>query len=114
MAATGCEHKVAVTDEHFIQLRARLKFDRRKDGSHGRALIADYGPLGLFKGDRLEPSPHLPCLAWFDTKPRPFDVMFWRPSAETAVRHRSPLFSAITGIAPEILMPDWLHGLSLG
>ena len=115
LAADRCEFRVLVTDEHFPHLRARMKFDRRSRGSHGRALIADYNPLGLLKNDRLEPSIDMPCLVDFDVLPRPFWVTFWRQSSETLVRHRNPLFSETTGITPsDALVPDWLHALSLG
>ena len=46
----------------------------------------------------------------------PCQILFWRRSAETLVRHRSPLFNeARTGVDPYRTMAlDSLHGNSLG
>ena len=78
-------------------------------------MIADYVPLGLQKGDRLEPTPKMPLTDKFDSMARPIEACFWRPSKDTLTRHRNPLFSSISGLRPaESLVPDWLHALSLG
>ena len=41
--------------------------------------------------------------------------MFWRPSAETLVRRRLPLWDPTIGVTPDrVLTIDWLHDISLG
>jgi hypothetical protein len=77
-------------------------------------LQVDVPEAGLLQGDRLEPSDLLPNVADFDKLATPCTVMFWRPSAETHSRHRNLLFSATTGVTPELLVQDWLHTFSLG
>ena len=114
-ACDSCEIRVEVTEDNFRQLRARLQFDRRSSGARGRAMVTDYPPLRLRKGDRLEPSPGLERTSLFDTKAKPFVVTFWRRGEETVCRRRNPLFSTTTGITPDrVIVPDWLHALSLG
>ena len=43
----------------------------------GRSITADFPALGLEKGDRLDPSATLPDVATFESKPTPFQCVFW-------------------------------------
>ena len=114
-AACGlCEQHRTITEDVFPALRGNMFFDKRVQGDRGRCLGTDFAPLRLLKGDRLEPSYRLSTTHDFDSKPRPFDVTFWRTSVEGPVRHRNPLFSKETHLGPENMVIDWLHCLSLG
>ena len=68
-ACRACEVRVSVADraEHAA-LRAALFFDRRQQGSRGRALAYDLvvGCVQLFAGERLEPGAELPDTFSFD------------------------------------------------
>eukprot|EP00969_Alexandrium_andersonii_P050824 2233455-Alexandrium_andersonii.AAC.1 len=45
----------------------------------------------------------------------PCQVLFWRPSRETLVRHRCPLWDATIGLTPSrVLAVDMLHTYYLG
>eukprot|EP00969_Alexandrium_andersonii_P246987 10915701-Alexandrium_andersonii.AAC.1 len=76
--------------------------------------------LGLRKGDRLEPNDDLPDIGLYESLDAfPRTVLFWRPSRETKVRHRNPLFDGPThadvlGISVLSLAIDTLHTLNLG
>jgi len=114
-ACSLCEKVVTIhgQEEHNLCL-ARLFYDKRSDGGRGRCLKADIPSLALKAGDRLEPSPSLPDVASFDGKRvYPFTVTFWRRAAETAARHRLPLF-CIPGVGPDALCIDMLHCVFLG
>ena len=82
----------------------------------GLCLTQDYTPLGLRKGDRLDPTPSLPDIGnFFELCCCPVDVTFWRPDRATLARHRNPLFSLATGITPyRCLTTDLLHAFYLG
>jgi hypothetical protein len=96
-------------------LKASLRWDKRKDGSHGRALTIDFPALGLPAGDRLEPCRALMDVGKFeDVDQFPFTCTFWRPSAETRVRHRNPLMDGSIGVSHDATCPDKLHCLYLG
>lgn len=114
-ACANCETKLTViTREDQVRLRAALQYDKKKAGSYGRTFQLDFPELGISKGDRLEPTPTMPNVAFFDDAPVPFTVITWRPTLETGSRHRNPLFDPATGMSPLSLGIDWLHTLSLG
>jgi hypothetical protein len=116
-ACKRCEHSVVVSRQAHEDLRGLLVYDKRKDGSHGRALNANYGALELLAGDRLEPTPTLMDVgAGFDRISQfPCPVQFWRPSANTICHHRCPLFDKSIGITPtDTIRLDLLHALFLG
>lgn len=110
--------EVPTTFANELQLRTvagLLAYDRRKDGSHGRALTRDVPVLGLLKGDRLEPSAALPDVAGFeDLRVFPVQVMFWRQSRQTWALHRNPLLNPALGIGINSFAVDILHTLNLG
>ena len=115
LACTACETYVTITQGIFARLRPRLAYFKQSKGPRGRALTEDFPDLGLLRGDRLEPFHGMERLELFDKQAKPFQALFWRRSCETAVRHRGTLWSAETGLtADQALVPDWLHGLSLG
>ena len=95
-----------------------LAYDKRRTtgASRGLALTSDYAPLGLLKGDRLEPCLERPDVATFFLPDGfPGRVLFWRVSEESSTHHRNPLFSEETGITLQACAAlDWLHCLSLG
>ena len=94
-ACARCEHRVFVaTPELHRTIRARLFEDKRKAGSHGRALSANVDSVGLLKGDRFEPSFDMPDVFSFDRMAVPFTCTFWRPSVESRCHHRNPLWNA--------------------
>ena len=71
--------------------------------------------LGLEQGDRLEPTPAMTDVGGFDDLTPPVQATFWRRSSETLSWHRVAIFSEEFGISiPNSLVPDWMHGLSLG
>lgn len=114
-ACRAAEHWVLVTEQNRDVLLLILRYDKRDDGSRGRALIQDYPALKLEKGDRLEPSKGLSNVANFEIiENLPQMVLFWRPSAQTWTHHRNPLFAADIGISSESLAIDTLHTLNLG
>ena len=114
-AVQACEIKVVMDRRQFVKVRAVLENVRTDGGGRGRCIPIDFPELGLVRGDRLEPTPDMPDVAAFDLLEPPVKALFWRRSNETLVRHRVPLFSDETGISvPSCLVPDWMHGLSLG
>eukprot|EP00969_Alexandrium_andersonii_P300733 13295026-Alexandrium_andersonii.AAC.1 len=70
-ACDDCEHKVVLNEAQRIKVRSNLIWDRRKRGSHGRALIKDIPELGLLKGDRVEPTDTMEDIAALDDAPTP-------------------------------------------
>ncbi len=73
--------------------RGVLFDDRRRAGSHGRALRNDAPSLRLLAGNRMEPSECVPNAGLFEgIASFPHPVTLWRPSAETLARHRNPLW----------------------
>lgn len=115
-ACSRCEVHRVLGGEAFALVKASLEFDRRKQGSHGRALRHDIPSLGLLKGDRLEPSVHVPDTGGgFDSLVPPIRATFWRPSEESMTRHRNPLWCSAIGLTPQAcIQVDWMHTLSLG
>lgn len=115
-ACQACEFLVQVRDQAALdRIKAALFFDRRPGGNRGRCLCQDLPEFGLVKGDRLEPTLAVMDPASIDSRPPPFELLFWRVSAESITKHRNPLFNRYTGVTPErCLAIDWLHALSLG
>ena len=95
-----------MTDAELLQVARCLKYDKKKQGSHGRALQRDFPALGLLAGDRVEPSPQLPNVALLEEVVTPAEVVFWRPSMETMARHRNPLLDLTIGITTRIICGD--------
>lgn len=115
-ACGRCEHWVVLTPDTHAKVARLLFYDKRKEGSRGRALRENVPELGLVAGDRLEPSVGLQDVAAFEAiSSFPAVVLFWRQSAETLARHRNPIFDEALGLAPEkTLCIDILHALNLG
>ena len=115
-AANSCEIRVTLRNrkEHAL-IRCALAFDKRSQGNRGRCLIRDFDRWGLRKGDRLEPSATVRDIgAGFDALavgPFPFEIIMWRRSKETFLRHRCPVFAALS---VNVLMVDVLHALLYG
>ena len=106
----------------FRSLRGKLFLDKRKGtrSCMGRCLLTGgFEPLGLEKGDRLEPHAGMINHSQFDEIQLDFpaggtDVLFWRRRNETIVRHRNPIFSTAIGVVTKVLSIDALHTLNLG
>ena len=104
--------------QELVRICGAMRFDARKQGVHGRALICDLPGIcgvNLKKNDRLEPSLDVPdvgsvqeCIHF------PLTLVFWRMSKDEATRHRNPLFNERAHIGPEQLAPDELHTMHLG
>ena len=116
IAMERCEVKVTVTGLIYALLKPLMRFDKRKQGSHGLALSSDCLPAGLRSGDRLEPSDTLPDIGtFFSLEHFPILLTFWRPGEETLVHHRNPIWDPSLGITPDsTLTVDSLHTLNLG
>ena len=113
----ACEINVVLTAPIDVEIiRLCLYYDKRSDGSAGRALRNDLDQFNLKKGDRLEPSLELMDVSEFECiETFPKTVVFWRPSDETCAKHRNPIFNATLGTSPGMTLgQDWLHILSLG
>ena len=94
---------------------AGLRYDKRKDGAHGRAIPSDIPELGLQANDRLEPGGMLQYVGAFEDLATPFTATFWRTLNESDTKHRNPLFSAETGLnLMRHLTVDTLHSVNLG
>jgi hypothetical protein len=93
-----------------------LRYDKRQNGAHGRALGGHVNELGLKIGDRLEPGLDLQDISGIDKHAVfPLRLVFWRCSMETSTRHRNPLFMRQYGLDPaESLTVDNLHANNLG
>ena len=114
-ACERCEHEVRLQGPNDIaKLEQFLRYDKRKDGSRGRALTRDVQVRGveLRVGDRLEPSEFLNDVgALVSISEFPTTIIFWRMSDETLTRHRNPIFDREIGIIPNrTLTIDLLHG----
>jgi len=99
-ACNDCEVIVVLTLASHAYIRARLDYDRRKDGQHGRVLLenvaaAIIGGPQLVKADRLEPSPELMDIgeAFDELCAFPHRVLFWRITRQTIALHRNPLWN---------------------
>lgn len=114
-ACRVAEHWVLVTEVDRAALLVILRYDKRDDGSRGRALIENYPPLFLEKGDRLEPSMSLNDVAQFESLGNlPQMVLFWKLRTQTWAHHRNPLFAGDIGVSIDSLAIDTLHTLNLG
>ena len=118
-AASRCELEVPIRCMLDVQmLLASLRYDKRKTGARGRALVRDLvvGGVSLCAKDRLEPCAALPDVGQLDDLDTfPTIVIFWRASAETLTRHRNPIFDPELGITPKrSLVVDVLHDFFLG
>ena len=112
--AARAHHKV-LTREQWASVTATLYYDKRDAGSRGRALMYDLPDLELQRDDSLEPSPRLMDVGDFELATEfPLPVVFWRRSAETGTKHRSPLLDPTLGISFLLFMVDTLHTLALG
>ncbi len=115
LACSACERHVVVSAPQHRTLRAILRYDKRRSGAGGRALLDDFPALGLLKGDRLEPTPSLPDIGAFDSITTfPCPLLFWRKANETRARRRNPLLDDNLGIGIAIFCFDTLHTLNLG
>jgi len=102
-------------DQQRDAVAAKLRYDKRANGSKGRALVEPIARLGLEANDRLEPSATLHDVAQFDALSTPCTVVFWRPSAESLARHCNPLLVGELGLDPcACLGVDVLHAIHLG
>ena len=114
-ACAACEVVVVMTAWHRDALLPHLHSDKRSAGSRGRALSADYPPLQLRRGDRLEPCAALRDVwAFEDLAEFPCQLVWWRRAAESRARHRNPLLSPEIGLSPHRLALDKLHTVYLG
>lgn len=118
-ACARCEHIVTLRNSDDLQKILRLlRYDKRKDGSRGRALVGpvDVAGVSLCAGDRLEPSLTLTDIGNVEyLNEFPQAITFWRPSSETLTRHRNPIFDSHLGITPrKSLVIDLLHAVFLG
>jgi hypothetical protein len=115
-SCASCEIRVAINSAAVHErLRRRLAYDKRKDGTRGRALTEAFADLGLHVGDRLEPTTAMPDVAAFDLiRVFPAVVLFWRLANETISTRRNPLFDSVLGITRSIIALDLLHTLYLG
>ena len=114
-ACRACEVRVQVTQQVQLDaIRPLLYFDARKNGGRGRCLSGNIDALGLRTGDRLEPNPLLRDPADFEELTAPCEILWWRPSNDTWVRRRCPLFSDDYGVGVQSLIVDILHCLHLG
>ena len=115
-ACAKCEFRVSVDRPGHEMLCRLLRYDKRKDGSHGRALIQDVPNYRLLAGDRLEPCNGLRDVGEFDMlKEFPAQLVFWRVSEETLCQHRCPLWDVRLGLTPSLILGiDMMHTLHLG
>ena len=115
-----CEIQVSIaTHQNILDLEAILRYDRRDQGSKGRALTREININGasLKIGDRLEPSYELPDVGkLIDLDPvPPKTIIFWRLANEDQTRHRNPIFDRSIGITPRrSLAVGLLHAFYLG
>eukprot|EP00969_Alexandrium_andersonii_P074503 3286074-Alexandrium_andersonii.AAC.1 len=114
-ACRRCEIRVSLSADQHRAIRNSMRYDRRPQGNRGRCLSAPFPALGLQVGDRLEEVVGAFDISAFDEAGVfPLRCVFWRRSAETAARHRTPLFDPLLGISVAIVVVDTLHCLGLG
>jgi hypothetical protein len=115
-ACKASERVVTLTclgDMH--QILTALRYDKRPKGVRGRRLIVDMPHFNLQVDDRLEPCDLLDDVSQFEMLTQfPCQVLFWRSSEETRVRHRNPLMSSRLGVGIHSFAIDQLHCLNLG
>ena len=111
-----CEIQRTVSKDQLDALLPHLKFDKRKNrGYKGLALFADYPPLLLRAGDRVEPSKSVPDIGRLEHHETfPLVITFWRTSNQKHAIHRMPLFDDGLGISVDTIALDTLHTLHLG
>ena len=98
----ACEVTIDLGQREPEIVRASLRYDGRDNGSHGRSFLVDLPAFGSQKGDRLEPPPAMPEIAFIDE---------WKWDT----RHRNPLPTEDMGIALERrAIVDYMHCLNLG
>ena len=117
MECAECEVKRTVTESQLRQLLPHLRFDKRPSGIRGRGLLADYPPLALLAGDRLEPSFAVPDIGNVENQTKfPLELTFWRLSVgdKHGLNHRVPLFCRELGVSVNHLCLDVLHTVHLG
>lgn len=115
-SCSDCEVCVVLDRPAHHDILTHLKFDKRKTGSKGRALMVDVVALGLRAGDRLEVGGDVSDIGSFDNiSTYPIRCVFWRPGNESMTRHRNPIFDDCLGINPhKSLALDTLHAVNLG
>ena len=115
-ACGRCEHTIVLTVASRASiLEVGMRYDKRKNGSHGRCLQDDVPTLGLRAEDRLEPTSVLPDVGAFEALPTGSTIVFWRCADETLTKHRNPLFARELGLSPQrCLTIDTLHSINLG
>ena len=115
-ACDRAEIRVVVTQAFHHRIKLLLRYDKRSDGAHGRALSGPIAELGLRSGDRLDPNDNLQDVSAFDDVTGfPVNVVFWRPELATTALHRNPLFDETIGITPyRCFTVDSLHTMNLG
>ena len=117
-ACARCEIWVDMTEEVRAAIIPLLAYDRRSNGSRGRALNAVTEPLramGSRPGDRLEPCDELPDVGLFEMLPLLTRVLFWRSSRATLCHRRCPLLNDALGVTMEdAISLDRFHTLYLG
>jgi hypothetical protein len=68
-ACLACEFKAVVLCANDLAIiTGHLKYDKRRVGSYGRALVCDVPRFGLRKGDRLEPTASIPDVGNVDVR----------------------------------------------
>jgi len=118
-AARACEILVVLrSSEDASSIVRFLRYDKRKQGSRGRALVRSLIVNGtqLQANDRLEPSVGLPDVGELENVELfPANIVFWRLRNESLTRHRNPVFDPEIGITPKrSLVVDLLHAFYLG
>ena len=119
LACKRCEHSVQLLGCNDVEkIMQFLKYDKRKDGAHGMALVRDLSINGveLKANDRLEPSASLTDVGALESIEKfPATIIFWRSSADTITRHRNPIFDKELGVTTNrSLTVDVLHSFYLG
>lgn len=114
-ACLACERVVVVrTKADLNKIVATLAYDHSSSGPRGRALRAALPEFGLEKGDRVEPSEAVADVGEISDLALPVRLTFWRRSAETATRHRNPLFKDPKVASVDLFAVDELHCIHLG
>lgn len=113
-ACAGCRITTMISRADHADLKASLRYDKRKVGARGRAVQKDIPSLGLLRNDRLEPTPSAPDPGRFEEiADFPTTAVFWRRASETRVRRHNPLMD-LPGMGPHLFCVDALHTLYLG
>eukprot|EP00969_Alexandrium_andersonii_P034139 1492994-Alexandrium_andersonii.AAC.1 len=94
-------------------LRSKLRFDHRRDGFVGLALLEDVPQLGLRRGLRLMEAGPVVDLHRLQDIQAPATLHFFDCQAEKMLNFVSPLFN-ITGFSVACLRLDVMHIIDLG